>query len=763
MMKLTTFLTILASVMASESNRLMSSSSGRDPLTYERKLPIYAENFDEPSLTPDGLFEIPHGYHGNLLAETGIQLSSELFIHFHNETSTGSEKYDASAKICSFGGSFSSDRTWSKESSIGSDARRVRVRAQRVLYQVATKTSAQFSPEFEFFLNDTARLVETGNSACAVVSVDDAIERFGALEEREVFLGQQLVYDTTVSSSYVFEKSASTVKRAAAASFASFAKFSYESTESHEDIQEFESHVTASRVNTFGGQPFVLGNSSLVDWMSTPGNQLTILDWNGAPVAESITCSRVPWLDCALVQTIQAMYSNRTQVYLALNKYGGCTTMGAKSFDPIANVDDGSCTAPTTNTTIGGAFQQCSGESTYCDPFQHVNVLTGDYTCPEHFAPELVRSTVEHRTTTSKDRCCHSCWLAATCCNDCYHTHTHTVSIDSSVCFANTHPMPPQSGVYSGGYFTANVVNPMTRDYTCPEYYYEQPIMETLDDTTGVRLCFSHDYSLAYSAHATFGGLGTCQTPNPFANGTVASCPSGTTQYSSVVQSCLFTYCIDPASMPEAHQPAVKRPISTCSMKSKNPNTTIITGNTTISFNNQTWAPPSVHVAQHGGHFDPSTFISVNLYIGQFACHECYETDVAGLGYLCQCSKAAQPDSNVSGIRFADMVPGECYFTDYGPYCRVESEYVLRWSNVDGPLSTSNQSHLLTEVLAAAGSVILCTLLGIYLWKRKKDAPDHSFPSAVMTSEENSATAFIHGVTDEYHHHSVHFPETSIN
>ena len=207
--------------------------------------------------------------------------------------------------------------------------------------------------------------------------------------------------------------------------------------------------------------------------------------------------------------------------YYEVNMHPGCVKRGAPNFDPLANVDDGSCTdGQHANFSFGGVFQECEAITgpeggRLCKPYTILNPLTGQTSCPANYTASLLSSEVKVWSERSY-QCwpqCQSCWLIFTCCHRmCGNLEIQrVVRVNASWCAPSGATPTAAPGLLFGGLYSPGRPNPRTGAQACPSSFFPLTLLGDL------KVCVSSDWELGVAHAVPFGGFFSCQVGNPLA------------------------------------------------------------------------------------------------------------------------------------------------------------------------------------------------------------------------------------------------------
>lgn len=544
-------------------------------------------NFSKCKTTDDGRYIVPDTIYTIPIKSSRVETYAELFDHWTNYTSTTSRSINVGAglTLAHFGisGKFSSESESIKSHQVDDKSTTTRVQVRYVRYTAKLQPDTPLHPTFKSRLLSIAAHIQLNNTNMATYESELLVRDFGTHVVTSVDAGAALVQVDEIKSTFSRDYSSSKSKISASASASFFSVFKISSSYAHqttkEMIDQYLGNRSHSRVETYGGPIFKPVNFSLNDWGDEIGDDLVPLDRAGDPLFFLITPYSLPELPNSVVYKLIQSVKTAIEMYYKFNIYRGCTNTDSPNFSFQANVDDGTCKAPSTNFTFGGVYQKCNRNGglsrNLCTGLDQKNPLTGDYSCPPNY--EAVSIQESTRSSSESVHKCHRCWLFAHCCND--HTVYGSATYSAYWCVARG-SVQEQSGFLFGGLYTNTVSNPVTRSRQCPLYFYPLNIGHDM------KVCVSDDYELGYEFSVPFAGFYSCKSGNPLMIGSKSDsnslksthtlnsyltlsesgqwpkgCPNGYSQHLATVEnSCEINYCVkadafSPRGLPPVRQP----------------------------------------------------------------------------------------------------------------------------------------------------------------------------------------------------------------
>ena len=366
-------------------------------------------NYSLCKVTNDGRFLIPDDVVVIPLQRSRINTYATFFDHWDNYTSMDSSSINAHFSLFSFiNGKYSSEYQHVKQHQYNYQAKTTRVQIRYNLYKIILQPDSPLHHKFKNRLLDIAANLQSNNTLYATYLSDMIVRDYGTHVVRSVQAGAIAAQIDAISSDYVedYEFDTSSIRASASANF--FHKFSFgvstTFSNSQTDDTKYVKNQKHSQVMTIGGPPF-RSNMTLEEWEENIFDNLVAIDRTGDPLHYILTPASLPELPSPLYREVVDYIYSSIQRYYRINTHYGCTDASSSNFDYEANINDGSCSAPTTNYTFGGVYQTCQPDP---EPRFHYedlcakgtaqkNPLTGDYSCPQGYnAIELHNGTVTH-------------------------------------------------------------------------------------------------------------------------------------------------------------------------------------------------------------------------------------------------------------------------------------------------------------------------------------------------------------------------------
>ncbi|KAG9328562.1 hypothetical protein JZ751_012976 [Albula glossodonta] len=456
---------------------------------------------DGAYLLPDEVFTVPQ-------KSTKVEISSELIKTWTDQKSATARSINVEVSFTPFiNGKFSAENQRMKEHQVKEDSYTSRTEVRNFMYSVKARPGFSLDGTFKSRVMEIASALEINETRLAS------------------FLSETLVLDY---GTHVVD---------AGLNFKDSDKLS----------QTYKGNTTYSLILSHGGTPFYPG-ISLQRWQESIGNNLVALDRSGLPLPFFLNKETLSDLQGSTIQKLASTVSKAIQCYYTVNTYPGCTKPESPNYNYQANVDDESCDGLTNNLNLGGVFQRCT-PLTYdqesqdmCQTLTQKNPMTGATSCEQPYKQTLLR-TEEREESYSQYECrrvCDTCWLVLTCCDDVcsYVNCVRRIRVDTYWCAADNNTVPQTPGFLFGGFYSSEVVNPLTNLKTCPSEFLPYALL-----SDGLKICLSSNYETAERFSVPFGGMFSCESGNPMAGG-LSRCPAGFTQHSATISDrCEVLFC----------------------------------------------------------------------------------------------------------------------------------------------------------------------------------------------------------------------------
>ncbi|VDP73810.1 unnamed protein product [Echinostoma caproni] len=305
------------------------------------------------------------------------------------------------------------------------------------------------------------------------------------------------------------------VAASASTTFASMLKLNVGGamTSNQSVAERYNRKSTHSSITSYGGPIFRAYQMNLSEWEQGLDDQLVAIDRSGHPIYELITGRSMPELSEQLVLRLSKTIKSAVQRYYKSNAVIGCMNPGSVFYDHEANVDAEVCSKDDPNQIyesshlpLGGVFQTCKGPTQLCDMVAVKNPATGDFTCPrDYLSVQLLSPQVRSCINSCKPP---SKWGGQPECEQlCAITVQYWCALDPSLNM--TVDLQEDLGLVFGGIYTDKEVNPITHQFSCPEYSWPLVMGRR------IRVCLSTDHEMASKHAMRFGGFYSCQYGNP--------------------------------------------------------------------------------------------------------------------------------------------------------------------------------------------------------------------------------------------------------
>lgn len=546
-------------------------------------------NYSQCRTTEDGEYLIPDHVHVVPRRESMVETRAELLDEWLSYTDAWATSINAELSFLpGLNGKFSTDFQRVKKYNLEYETVTVRVQVRHHIYSVKAPESPDFHPAFLQHLLTLSDYLENNQTREAEYLAEILVLRYGTHVLTHVEAGATLVQEDQVKRELVGSKAAERSNITLAASAVFFHTVNVGAAASWQAqsqlFQDYVRNTVTSRTRSHGGVPFYPG-ITLQTWQEGISNRLVAIGRSGLPLPELLEPEALPQLPAPAVHRLAAIVRRAIHRYYAVNAHPGCLKRGAPTFNPQANVDDGSCDGDRqANFSFGGVFQECEAVSgkeaqSLCQAYRTLNPLTGNTSCPSNYKASTLHSELKTSSKTHSEcpQQCQRCWLFFHCCEPvCTVREQRTVvRLAASWCVPSQASLPASVSFLFGGLYGPDHPNPLTGGQTCPSYFYPLTLFGDL------RVCVSSDLELCTAQAVPFGGFFSCQVGNPLAGllkgqspGLLQEmfyrdsptdhpmkCPAGYSQHQAyLVDGCQILYCLRAGALLDQQQAAVRMP-----------------------------------------------------------------------------------------------------------------------------------------------------------------------------------------------------------
>uniref|UniRef100_A0A8C6DCP4 MACPF domain-containing protein n=1 Tax=Moschus moschiferus TaxID=68415 RepID=A0A8C6DCP4_MOSMO len=537
--------------------------------------------------TEDGEYLIPDGMLAAPRRESVVQTRADLMDSWVNYTDAWAAAVNAEFSFLSIlNGKFSVDCQNVRRYSLQYQTVTTRVQRRHSIYSVRVRGTPDFHPDFRQRLLTLSDHLENNQTLEAEYLAEMLVFAYGTHVLTEVEVGATLVQEDQVRRELVGHEEEDRLNVTFAASALFDRKIGVGDAVSLDKesqlVQAYRRGTVASKIHSRGGPPFYEG-LTLQKWQEGIANRLVAIGRSGLPLPALLQPEALPELPAPAVRRVEEAVRSAISRYYAVNMHPGCVKRGAPNFDPLANVDDGSCTdGQHANFSFGGVFQECEAITgpeggRLCAPYTILNPLTGQASCPANYTASPLSSEVKVWSERSHE-CwpqCQTCWLFFTCCQRVcgYLEVQRVVRVNASWCAPSGAAPTAAAGLLFGGLYSPGRPNPRTGAQACPSSFFPLTLLGDL------KVCVSSDWELGAAHAVPFGGFFSCQVGNPLAaqvrglellkevfNVNVATdnpmtCPAGYSQHPAYLSSgCQILYCLRAGFLLSPQQLMVRLP-----------------------------------------------------------------------------------------------------------------------------------------------------------------------------------------------------------
>ncbi|XP_071763315.2 macrophage expressed 1, tandem duplicate 1 [Centroberyx gerrardi] len=508
--------------------------------------------YSQCQTTEDGLYLIPDEVFVIPQKQTGVETNSEIISSWLEQKSSTSHTINSDISFFSvLNAKYSTENQRMKSHQVRDSSTTVRVQIRNFIYTV--KAYPDFTLDYRFTqqAEEIADAIENNQTKRAVYLSEKMVLDYGTHVITSVDAGASLVGEDYLRSSYVAdsESQSSSVTASAGLNFFDKLKFDISSTNSQQSsvLQTYQSNIQYSLIQSHGSTPFYPG-ITLQKWQESTRNNLVAIDRSGLPLHYFINTNTFPDLPEPTVAKVASSLSRAIELYYMVNTRPGCVDVNSKNFNFQANVGDASCEGAATNLSFGGVYQQCTGLSSdagpLCEALAQKNPETGDFSCRQPYIPTLLRSEVRQQGYSlyeCHDESHHCGFLGLRRCHRqvCQNNYyVRSARVETYWCSVNG-KAPDNSGYLFGGIYSPSLLNPLTKAKSCPPNFIP---VKFLSD--GQVICVSNDYEAGTRYSVPFGGLFSCQSANPLAEGQRRCPPQFSQHLATVSDGCEILYCV---------------------------------------------------------------------------------------------------------------------------------------------------------------------------------------------------------------------------
>ena len=523
---------------------------------------------DRRYLVPDNVYAIP-------IQHSVMQANAKLIHHWDDWKSYTASTINSKASYLPYiSGKYSSSFREMKARFITEKSQIARVELQHHFYSLKLHPDGSLDSGFKRRLLEIASHMQNNRSLTATYLAELLVKEYGTDYTTSVEAGALLIQEDYLDELYMKESSAIENQITASAAVSLFGVEvggSYSDAYGTAAMNAYVKNRRYSKRETFGGMPYQVG-TTLGEWEKSLANSMVAIDRNGFPLDYLITVVNLPELPSSTRRRLRREVRSAIARYYYVNTYKGCLDPSSPNFDYTANLGmPEACMPPETNTTFGGVYQTCysHGKEDLCSEIQQLNPLTGILSCPTGYQSIKIAGG-DVRSSKVERQCQDICtkkgalwWKKKVCRPSCQNVEVATTARFNSYWCAAIGKVPYNTGYLFGGLFTSRKVNPVTRDYSCPEHYIRLRL------GTDITVCVTNDYELGGASSLPFAGFHSCLTGNPLAaerNGTSPKrCPCGYSQhFADMIGNCQVNYCVRNGrlkikQLPEAILPPFKR------------------------------------------------------------------------------------------------------------------------------------------------------------------------------------------------------------
>ena len=532
---------------------------GWDDLRYLDMLPIFNVRNSNSSINmQECIAHIPK-------RRSQLELSSKVIDIYDSSSSSYTKVYTTGGGLSFLGfgisASYSEQYQQLKEQQGRENTVTIRNEIEHILADVLLVRSCQLDSQFKTEIIDIANYIKTDEQIKATYAAQLLVLRYGTHYTSRFRIGGRIVDENFMKSQELY--ASETIRKSSQASAkASFilklslsASYQTDKSLTTNETNQFQQRITQNRITSEGGQPFLL-NMSIQNWQLTVEDNPIILQRMIENITAAIDPKQIPEIEEHYVYKAIEEINKAIDTYVRMNLIRGCTKRDSSSFNWLANINDGSCTGSSLNIQFGGFIRTCSiswsfGESStprtdLCNDMLLKNFHTNTEDCPLGFTKQLLHtSSRSQRYERTHSYSCGFLWLST-----CYRQIWVGTAYSTSSLYTCVRNGTGLTQYTFGGSYTANKINLVTNERSCPLRYQPVRIVNDID------MCVTQQI-IDSLIIPKFGGLFSCQTASP--NNT---CPSGFSAYvMGVIEgSCILHVCLQLKTQDIRNLPQVSLP-----------------------------------------------------------------------------------------------------------------------------------------------------------------------------------------------------------
>uniref|UniRef100_T1JN82 MACPF domain-containing protein n=1 Tax=Strigamia maritima TaxID=126957 RepID=T1JN82_STRMM len=494
---------------------------GWDALTNNYMSQTLKITYKECKVTTDGKYLIPDGTNAFIVKTKHQHLNAEIIDHWSNYTSVTARgfKYGIGLgweSLISLNFYYSDDYQKLKSIQVKHGAFTVRTQLQNLLYTVHAEPYAALSDDLRAQFIKVMKYISRNHTDNAEYLLQMIVSNYGTHYTKSVDAGAIFVKEDFLKTSFLHNhmNEKQKILTSAKLSVLNYIGFSTENARKLDDtlVAEYENALIVESTRAIGG-PHFDSTLSTDQWLARTAENVVAIDRSGDLITSFISPSKFPNAPLWLLKKMHVMLTKTIQNYYTFNSRLGCTKAKSPNFDYNANVDDGSCEAVSHNHSFGGVYQTChqphdTGDA--CNSFRVKNILTGSFSCPEHFETHQLYSQTKSYSYSKNYpwQQCSGWWVWKRCWhNDKWVRHYDNLYITTFQCMADTNPKILQTNYQFGGVYSSMVTNINTRKLECPKLF--RPI--NIFGYGLLTVCIRNNIDTTNPNTLSFGGLTSCE------------------------------------------------------------------------------------------------------------------------------------------------------------------------------------------------------------------------------------------------------------
>uniref|UniRef100_A0AC34F7U7 Macrophage-expressed gene 1 protein n=1 Tax=Panagrolaimus sp. ES5 TaxID=591445 RepID=A0AC34F7U7_9BILA len=413
---------------------------GWDDMTNEYTLPVFKVTYKECMVDPDNTYLVPDNVLLIPIKKTTLDKTSTVFNSFDEYKTLASNKLTISGSASAKGkgkasASFSRETQDTKESFVKEDSIMIQNKLCYLAFDLIGNEHGGLDSSFIDRVTEIAAAIDQKFHLKAKFLAETLISNYGTHVIHKATAAAEIVQNIFVKKVEEFkgETHMTEIKVGLSAEFDGQAyggggEVGVENKQESAKKESTKTDHTKNTINNRGG-PHInrVGSSNLTEAMLHVDNLIGI-NQIGKFLYDIIPAVPLGQFSRMTKYTVKTLVYEAIQDYYKYNSLPGCMEFKSQNYNPLANVNDGSCETPDILFSFGGIYQACSPLKAWanlenvefgnqCERYERRNRITGGMSCPENTTAILIDSMKIQfldRSVKQKQRKCWSffpyCW-----------------------------------------------------------------------------------------------------------------------------------------------------------------------------------------------------------------------------------------------------------------------------------------------------------------------------------------------------------------